>query len=537
MKGIIDSNTKKEKLVFTEATCPQESIEDAYSKWGTECPRHIDGSFSFVIYDKENDLYFGARDRFGVIPFYYSQNKDRIIFSSDLNWLSKQSGVDTSPDDSTVFDYLIFNRTDNCERTFFNGIKKLMHGHYFIAKDGIMEIHRWYDLKEAVDQAKPYSNPEEYRRCLTNVISKQLGNNQEYAVSLSGGLDSSTIASIIVKTLGQSELNTYSAVYNSKHRSDESEYIKEFEPIIKNMHYAYPTKESLMEELNDLIETQVEPCPTFSPYAQYKVLELAKDQANIVFDGQGADEEMAGYSYAYGFYFKELFIKGQFRKLVHEMWAYYKVQHSLYCIKTFAYFLLVPNNLKTFAKSKNQKDISIEFYRKHKNTSSLARDLYGASSLKDALIDHFEHKLEHLLKWGYNNAQRWGLRCYQPFLAAEIVERTLATDNGLKLRDGYSKYIMREAMKGILPEKIRLRTDKVGFSTPQDEWLKSDPLKAVVEEIIYSESFASRPYFNVRNVQKMYIEHCNGTKNHSKSIWKWINLELWLRKYSTINHG
>lgn len=529
MKGLINYEHKSEVFSFTGLQATASSITEAYSIWGTKCPEHIEGSFSFVLYDKDKDIFYGARDRYGIVPFYYAITNEGILYSSDLDWLSQQDGVDISPDDSTIFDYLVFNRTDHCERTFFKGIKKLLHGHCFTVKDGEMEITRWYNLKEAVGKAKPFSSPQELRECLTKVIKNQIGDNQCFAVSLSGGLDSSTIASLIVKELGHHELNTYSAVYDNEHRADESKYIKEFEPIIQNMHYAHPTLESFITEIDDFIGTQVEPCPTFSPYAQYKVLEKAKDQADFIFDGQGADEEMAGYSYAYGFYFKELLLNKQFRRLFHEIRTYCKVQHSIYCLKTAIYFLLVPNRLKTYTRARTRKDIAKEFYKKNK--SSFAKSLYGSSSLQDSCINHFEFKLEHLLKWGYNNTQHWGLHGCQPFLDKEIVERLLATDNEMKLKNGYTKSILRDAMKGVMPEKIRLRTDKVGFATPQDEWLKSDIMKPLIKDIIDSESFASRTYFNVKQVRKMYEEHCNGKKNYSKNIWKWVNLELWLRKY------
>lgn len=530
MKSILSKDAFTDSICFSGYGTTQEDILEYYHSFGTECLHHISGSFAFVLYDKEKDLYFGARDRFGVIPFYYAKAKGKFYCSTELEWLVDNSDINISPDNQMIFDYLVFNRTDHSDHTFFSGIKKLPHGHFFIIKNGEMRISKWYDLKTNVKKAIPYSSPNEFLQELTDTIDRQANGNHNIAVSLSGGLDSSAIASILIKALKIKNLNTYSAIYQKGQRADESAFINEFIPLLKNMHFVFPTKESLFSDLSNFLNTHVEPMPTLGPYAQYKVMEAAQGNSIVMFDGQGADEEMAGYSYAYGFYFKDLLMNYKFMKLLREMKSYYEVQNSTYCFKTFAYFLL-PNFFKTRIKADITKDLSKGFIRRYSRTSTLASELYGSTSLQESLINHFEYKLEHLLKWSYNNAKTRGIICKEPFLHPPIVERLLATENSMKINNGYTKSILREAMKGIMPEKIRLRTDKVGFATPQDDWFKSNFFIPFIQEIIMSKSFADRGYFNIKEVQQLYKKHCNGEINISKTIWKWINIELWFRKY------
>jgi asparagine synthase (glutamine-hydrolysing) len=159
-----------------------------------------------------------------------------------------------------------------------------------------------------------------------------------------------------------------------------------------------------------------------------------------------------------------------------------------------------------------------DFVNQHKNSNSIAGNLYGSKSLKDALLDHFEYKLEHLLKWEDRNSMWFSLESRVPFLDYRLVEKTLATTSDLKIKKGMTKYILRQAMKGVLPEKIRLRRDKIGFETPQDDWFRK-------------ESFKNRNLINPILAKEQYKKHLSGEVNIAKEIWKWVHLELWFREY------
>ena len=172
-----------------------------------------------------------------------------------------------------------------------------------------------------------------------------------------------------------------------------------------------------------------------------------------------------------------------------------------------------------------------EFIRQYSRRNSIAGNLYGSSSLNDALLDHFEYKLEHLLKWDDRNSMASSIESRVPFLDYRLVERTLATKTSEKISNGVTKNILRKAMQGILPEKIRTRMDKVGFETPQDEWFRTPIFQKYIRVIIDSESFGDRGYFDVQKVHELYRNHLEGKISISKEIWKWIHLELWFREF------
>jgi len=147
------------------------------------------------------------------------------------------------------------------------------------------------------------------------------------------------------------------------------------------------------------------------------------------------------------------------------------------------------------------------------------------------LLNHFEYKLEHLLKWEDRNSMHFSLEARVPFLDYRLVEKIMSTQAELLINKGMTKYLLREAMRDILPEAIRMRKDKVGFGTPQDEWFRTELWQAFVKAILESPSFADRNIIDVNKAKILYKKHLDKKINISQEIWKWVNLELWFRKF------
>jgi len=273
-----------------------------------------------------------------------------------------------------------------------------------------------------------------------------------------------------------------------------------------------------------------EPIPSTSSYAQFKVMELAKQNVKVILSGQGADEELAGYHYFFGYYFKELLYKGNIFKLIDESCHYLNNHHSLFGFKTFLYFILPDKVKKNFHVLKNIA-LNPDFILKYQDSSPVIAEIYNSDSLNNALLDHFEHKLEHLLKWDDRNSMFFSLEARAPFLDYRLVEKTLSLPPDQLIYKGTTKHLLRESMKGILPEKIRTRQSKIGFSTPEDEWFREDKFRAFILDIFQSQSFKTRGYIDSEKAIRLYQQHCNHKINISKDIWKWLHLELWFRMF------
>jgi asparagine synthase (glutamine-hydrolysing) len=525
---------KKGVIFYTQTD--SEVLLNSYIFWGEACLDHFNGMWAFVIYDRLEKKIFGSRDRHGIKPFYYLQTTDFLAFASEIPPLLSLLNHKPVPDYQSIFDYLAFNRTDQTERTFFEEIKKLQHGHCisFNQLSSIINhqssIKKWYNLREHVASTVGFSGPQEYRELFSSAVNLRLRSDVPLGVCFSGGLDSSSIVSILLKEYNKTDLNTFSAVYGKGQTGDETEFINEYKSQLKNMYFITPSAETLQSDLTCFIRAHAEPMPSTSPYAQFKVMELAKGNVVVTLDGQGADEELAGYHYFFGFFFKELLKQWRLGKLSTEMFHYMHNHHSLYGLKTFLYFLL-PDNFKTELRVEEKGYINKEFADNYKQGNSIAGSLYDSENLKDALIDHFEYKLEHLLKWEDRNSMWFSLEARVPYLDYRLVEKTLATTSDLIISKGITKHILRASMEGILPEKIRNRKDKIGFETPQKEWFRETQWKTYILNILNSKSFAERSIINQGKAIKILDSHFSGKVDASNEIWKWMHLEMWFKAF------
>lgn len=505
-----------------------EVLLNSYIEWGSDCLNKFNGMFAFAIYDKKNGVIFIARDRFGIKPFYYFQDNNSFIFASEIPPIIEILEQKPLPDNQSIFDFLVFNRTDQTDRTFFQDIKKLQHGQCISIKDSHVTLDTWYRLREHIKD--PFQNPEEYLETFQSAVGLRLRSDVPVGVCLSGGLDSSSIVSVLLKNFNKYDLNTFSAVYEKGQTGDETEFINEYLSSLNNMYYTTPNADSLYNDLDAFVSAHGEPIPSTSPYAQFKVMELAQKNVVVTLDGQGADEELAGYHYFFGYFFKDLLQNLRLFKLGSEILHYLTIHKSLFGLKTFLYFLL-PENLRTRTQISAKAYLTPDFIQQYQNTNSIAGNLYGSKTLKDALLDHFEYKLEHLLKWEDRNSMWFSLESRVPFLDHNLVEKTLALPGDQKIERGMTKSILRKSMKGLLPEKIRARKDKIGFGTPQDEWFRTNKFQKLIFDTLNSSSFRQRGFVDSQKALKMYQDHLKGRINIAKEIWKWIHLELWFKKF------
>tara|TARA_Y100001970_G_scaffold254528_1_gene330347 strand:- start:961 stop:2781 length:1821 start_codon:yes stop_codon:yes gene_type:complete len=516
----------KYKYQFNSET-DTEVVLAAYQEWGEKCLNKFNGMFSFVIYNIESKEIFGARDRFGIKPFYYFYDDNRFIFASEIKSIIPL--IEREPNNKIIYDYLLYNRTDHTNETFFKGIIKLNHGSYFKLSNSNIKFTKWYDLKSNVNKNK-YLSKTYYRKLFNDSLKLRLRSDVPVGVTLSGGIDSSSITSSLINDFNLKDINTFSAIYGSKEKTDESYYINEFKTMAKNMSFIKPNADSFFKDFKRFIEVHNEPVPDIGPYAQYKVMELASTKVKVTLDGQGADEQLGGYHYFFGIYYKELLFQLKFIKLFIEI-CNYIIKHK--SIKNIVYFLfyLLPTSFKKRINKIIYPSISQQFIKKHNYNDNLNNLLYNPKNLNQSLIQHFEYKLEHLLKWEDLNSMSFSIESRVPFLDHKLVESTLSSPPNQKIKKGETKHLLRQSLLDILPIKIINRKDKKGFSNPREKWFKSNDFKKLILEIIQSDKFIKRGYFDQSKCIKQYKNHISGKADNSKEIWKWINLEIWFRKF------
>ena len=505
-----------------------EVILTAYLEWGEKCLDKFNGMFAFVIYNKVTGELFGARDRFGIKPFYYFQDSNNFIFASDIPAILSVVQSKITPDDASIFDYLAFGRTDQNESTFFRQIKKLQHGHCVTISPQRKryEIKKWYDLKKT--SRDPITDPDELRNLLRSSVELRMRSDVPVGVSLSGGVDSSSLVGIINKDLGKEDLFTFSSVYHDNHRANEKSAIDLVK--LKNSKFVYPTSKGFVDEMDDLLDAHSEPFSTSAIYAQYKVMQLAKKDVTVLLDGQGADEYFGGYPYFHGYYYKGLFNSMNYIRLAKEIATYTKLNKDITNLKYFAYFMS-PKFIKQKIVSKQNNYLHDSFLNSNIEQSTIVNELYQSKNLLQASTNHFEYKLEHLLKWEDRNSMHFSIESRVPFLDYRLVEGILATPSKYKIRNGVTKYLLKESVRDIVPSAILNKTNKVGFATPEDLWFRSDYMSKRIDKLLLSKNLMSERYINLNLIKNLIFEHRSGKINASSEIWRWMNLEYWLQKY------
>src|SRR3990167_6329982 len=310
--------------------------------------------------------------------------------------------------------------------------------------------------------------------------------------------------------------NTFSAVFPNLPNNEEKyvdELIKDKHEI--RCHKVYPTPEIFFEEIENFIRTQEEPTISTGPYAQYKVMEEAKKYVTVLLDGQGSDEMMAGYLPYYFVYLKELRKKGKY--LAH----FKEVLFSLDIILKFIQLKFSGKNSVNVSKVLNH-----DFIHKFKVEALITTN----DDLKKRLVeDIFHNSLPSLLRYEDKNSMKYSLEGRVPFLDFNLLRFIFSLSNEAIIKNGWNKYILRKAVKKLLPRSIVKRRNKIGFTTPEVEWFLR--MKNKIYGYFLSESFAKRSYFNQQEVLKSFQEFIEGKNEDTMLFWRLLNLELWLRLF------
>lgn len=509
-----------------------EVILAAYLEWGPECVERFNGMWVFAIYDKSKNILFLSRDRFGIKPLYYYYDGKNIIFSSEIKGILTHP-IGRKPNDAVIFDFLYYDLVDHTEDTFFEGIKRLMPGHNaaFDLKTRELRIWKYYDLKEWVKKRKEASDPKKFRELFFKAVQRRLIADVPVGSCLSGGLDSSSIVCTMRKIVPDATIKTFSLVFPGL-EIDESEYQKAVVDRCKvEWHKTTFTAEDILRDLEDLIWTQEEPFSTLSIYGQYRVMKLARENGmKVLLDGQGSDEILAGYHYFFGYHYYELFREFKWIRLIKEVLNYKRNTGSFNAVKYFA-GLLLPKRLQNIIITKSNEHISGEFAKKFLKERDDPR--FQRKDLNKALVDAVINNLPALLRFEDKNSMRWSIETRVPFLDPELVEYVLSTPSTSKIKNGTTKVILREALKNVVAEKILQRKDKIGFATPDKDIANSEFVRGFIWDIINSESFKKRKYWDWKKVHEMFQGQNNKSSNIfiGEAIWKVVILELWLRTW------
>ena len=539
----IREELKVEGYVF-KTNSDTEVLLNAWIEWGVEGLIKFNGMFAFAVYDALENSVTLVRDAFGIKPLFYSLQDNKLYFSSEISALINLLPEKPNHNLQRVYDYLVWGKYDNNEQTFYDKIFHLQPSHFltirlkdFAQGDTIALPKRWWWplIKEQVISIEDAAK--KIREIFLKNIKLQLRSDVPIGAALSGGVDSSSIVCAIRYLEPDMLIHTFSFLANDPDLNEE-----EWIDIINDHVDAIPHKvkvksDDIINDLDEMIKAQAEPFGSTSIYAQYKVFKAARDVGIIVtLDGQGADELLAGYSGYPLERIKSLIDKKEYLGIIKfiNKWSKWprrsKKRMTLECIS-----IIIPKNLITLGRKiigDNPRPdwLNIKLLKSNgvnllypnmesKNSDSFGRKL--SNKLRNVLTGD---GLVSLLRHGDRNSMNWSIESRVPFLTIEMAEFVLSLPESYLLsNNGETKYIFREAMRGIVPDKILDRKDKIGFGTPELEWL------IINKENIF-ELIKNSNEFHLINKEKSLLEIENiisGKKTFSPSAWRLINYFLW----------
>ncbi len=527
-----------------------EVVVHAYEEFGDECVKHLNGMFAFAIWDTRSRRLFLARDRFGIKPLYYALIGKKLIFASEIKSILKHPAVERSIDIVALNEYLSFEYVPT-PRTIFKAIKKLPPGHVLSFSERGLNLEPYWDISLAKSERRPPVSWREYqqrlRQELREAVEKEMVSDVPIGVLLSGGIDSATVLAMMAEARPKA-LKSFSIAFEEK-SFDESIFARKVARAIGSDHHELTVTSSMMAELvPKLMDFLDEPFADSSVVPTYFLSRFAREHVKVVLGGDGGDEMFAGYPTL------------QAHRLIeyYERWVPFLLRASV-----------VPKLIDALPVSKD--NISFDFKarrfisgrgvplasRHHRWLGSFTPQQKAqlfVPELRQDEMDTYEVAYAHQRRCDADETMNQLLYMDQklylegdiltkvdrasmanslevrvPLLNHRLAEYVAEIPHQLKLRRFQTKFLLKKAMAGVLPQEI-LHRPKKGFNVPVAHWINSS-LKELVRDQLSAEKIRREGFFDASYVQKLVKEHADGERDHRKLLWTLLVFELWHEKY------
>jgi asparagine synthase (glutamine-hydrolysing) len=522
-------NTLKKKGHIFNTNSDSEVIVHGYEEWGDAVIEKLRGMFVFTLLDLEKNELLIARDRLGIKPFYYTKFQDHLIFASEIKAIFTGFDVPRNVDELTLFRFLTSRVHDLNDETFFANIKALPRGHFMkVNSKGEFKIKKYWHPKynpQFNSSKKDREYAEEFLSKFKEAIKIHLIGDVPVGVSLSGGLDSSGITTLSHKIYTEEYKKTNMLAFSAIHPGetvDESEYIDSIVDFtgIESIK-VQPQVENFWNDLETWMYYQEEPVISGAPYAYSVVMKEASKKVTVLLSGQGGDELLAGYIPYFLSYFQSALATNNYWSAIREIF----MGQDLYFGFILKKFLTKMTRKKNTSSERLLKDVFFQKYNgaqfQFKNFKNLNARLFE---------DVTTSTTPALLRYEDKNSMSFSLESRVPLLDHELVEYIFNLPIDQKIKFGWNRYVYRNALKNIIPDKNRKRRSKVGFTNPEWEWIerKSDKFK----KIFQSDRFKSRPYWNAKQILEDFdLMLRNKIGGDPLYFWRIFITEIWLRQW------
>jgi len=523
LRSLLQSNG----YVFQSRT-DTEVIVAAFDHFGSGCLQYFDGMFAFAIWDEQEKTAFLARDRFGEKPLFFYRDDEQFLFASELKALWA-AGIKKESNPKMLFNFLTIGYTQNPQdgfETFFQDIYKLPARSFLVYRplEGIIEVSSYWDIEIAQTQSiKEDAAIDTFCSLLDTSINRRLRSDVRLGTSVSGGLDSSAIvAGILRQPDAPRPMLSFSALFPGFEK-DESSYVRLLTDHFSLENYpTTPTAADLVRDFEQLAYHQEEPFLSSSIYAQFQTFRLsAAHNVKVMLDGQGADELLAGYHKYYSWYWQELYrsdkkafaleLEAARESGVSDRWSW-KNRLAAHLPVYAGIFL----KKKRTAQQRRSSDLSRDFVRQYGESYY---DIPHIDRLSGILYyNTFMNGMEELLRYADRNSMAHGVEVRLPFLNHELVEFVFSLPSHFKIREGWTKWLLRRSMEDILPPAIVWRRDKTGYEPPQRLWMEDPMLQEYIQEA--RRSLVKAGILSSRVLQKkIQPQDAHAAENHD---WRYL---------------
>ncbi|OQX60233.1 MAG: asparagine synthase (glutamine-hydrolyzing) [Helicobacteraceae bacterium 4484_230] len=512
----------KEGYLFHSGT-DTEVILASYDKWGKECVKMFNGMWAFALYDKEKNIVFCSRDRFGIKPFYYTEVDNKFIFGSEIKQLL-EFYTDRYVNKKILLDYLVIGFEDHTNETFFENIFKLEQAHNLIFRldDNSFATERYYDigLDENIIKLDQKESTEAYGKSLENSVKLRLRSDVKVGTCLSGGLDSSSIAAVASALYSSGSDEKFTAIHakSTQAAGDESIFAKEVsEHCGLSLKIVEPSNDDFTEHIDEVVYAQEEPFGGPSVFMQYFVMKKAKEEnCKVMLDGQGGDETLLGYERYYPAHLISLGYTGMIKGFFNA------VKNSKLTLRQLVGYIVYFTNSKVRLNrlKKRSRFIKKEYVDSidSKRVEQNSKNYLNIFNLQHDEI--FKTQMPHLLRYEDKNSMRNSVETRLPFIDYKVLETAVSLNGHYKIHNGWTKYVLRRAVDTILPKSIVWRKNKFGFEAPTGSWLGR--IENEMQESINSSAV----------LQELLNQEIDITVLDDVQKWKLFNIAKWEHVYN-----
>ena len=509
-----------------------EVILASYDKWGSACVDRFNGMWSFAIYDKTRKVIFCSRDRFGIKPFYFTEFGDWFLFASEIKQFTVFDAFQAGLNHEIAAKYLILDRQDHGNETFFENVYTLPGGHSLLydLSSHSYEIEQWYDIA-SIEINEDITFDEagvKLYKLFENSVMLRMRSDVKVGASLSGGLDSSAIVCMVKQVLGDNALETISSCYKEK-KFDEQEFIDE---VLRETnfigHKVFPQLNHLFDWnfMDKMIYNHDYPIVSGSQFSEYNVFKAAKDHGmTVMLGGQGADEYLAGYGEFYHAHSNELFYSLKWIRLMKQIWFRKK-------LATRSYFSLLLHTASFIKRGISPKSQMPAWFN---NSIEALHDPLHRIPGKDISIHTLsklhlkETSIPFQLRSEDRNSMIHSIESRLPFLDYNLVEFVVGLPDRFKIKNGHTKAVLRSGLHKVLPAKVRDRKDKMGFVSPDQLWLKGHA-RTIRQELDNAVQITNGLINN--KIIEQYSRYVNGQEGYDTAFFKVISLSRWINVFN-----